>query len=280
LLPSAHAIDREFKVITALHGRGFPVPRPLALCADEDVIGASFYVMSMEAGRVFWDQTLPLVASERTIFVEIEALARLHSYDPAELGLADFGRPGNYFARQIERWTRQYRASESESIEDIERLIVFLSESVPPQSQISIVHGDYRLDNIIFHPSTPDIVAVLDWELSTLGDPLADLSYLLMQWIASGDRQRDALANADLEALNIPRLEEVVAIYCGAAKRPSISNLDWYFSFNLFRLACIAQGIAGRVRDGTASNERARERAALAFPFARSAWAFAKNAGA
>jgi aminoglycoside phosphotransferase (APT) family kinase protein len=204
----------------------------------------------------------------------------LHSYDPEELGLADFGRRGNYFARQVERWTKQYRASEGERIEPVEQLIVFLSRSLPTESRMSVVHGDYRLDNIIFHPDRPDVVAVLDWELSTLGDPLADLSYLLMQWIATGDRQRDALANADLATLDIPALEDVIAIYCDASGRHAIPNLDWYFAFNLFQLACIAQGIAGRVRDGTASSERARERAVLAHPFARSAWAFARKAGA
>src|SRR4029077_17331840 len=175
LLPSAHAVDREFRVITALHKQGFPVARTYGLCTDDSVVGSMFYIMSMERGRVFWDQTLPSVSREERwpIYVaEVETLAKLHSYDPEKIGLGDFGRPGNYFSRQVDRWTKQYRASETEKIEEVERLIEWLPKTVPQQERVSVVHGDYRLDNMIFAPVKPNVVAVLDWELSTLGDPL------------------------------------------------------------------------------------------------------------
>jgi aminoglycoside phosphotransferase (APT) family kinase protein len=283
LLPSAHAVDREFRVISALHKQGFPVARTYGLCMDDGVIGSAFYIMSMERGRVFWDQTLPSVSRDerRPIFVsEVETLAKLHSYDPEKIGLGDFGRPGNYFARQVDRWTKQYRASETEKIEEVERLIEFLPRTVPQQERVSVVHGDYRLDNMIFHPSEPRVIAVLDWELSTLGDPLADFSYLLMQWISAGSGQRVSLASADLGALNIPTLEEAIEIYCKRTGRSGIPDLNWYFSYNLFRLTCIVQGIAGRIRDGTAANARAQESAARVVPLAKSSWGFAVKAGA
>ena len=281
LLPSAHAVDREYRVIAALRAQGFPVPRPFGLCMDEGIIGAAFYVMTMEQGRIFWDQTLPSVAREarRPIYLaEIETLARLHGYDPQAIGLGDYGRPGNYFARQIERWTRQYRSSETERIEEVERLIAWLPKAVPTQERVSIVHGDYRLDNVVFHPDEPRVIAVLDWELSTVGDPLADFSYLLMQWITSPHGR--GLAGADLAALNIPSLQEAVDLYCKATGRAGLPDLNWYFSYNLFRLTCILQGIAGRVRDGTASSARAGEIIARIRPSAQSAWAYAVKAGA
>src|ERR1043165_318648 len=243
LLPSAHAVDREFKVIAALGKQGFPVAKAYALCTDDDVIGSAFYVMSMEDGRIFWDPALPNVdkGERRAIFTaKIETLAQLHSYDPEKIGLGDFGRPGNYFARQVDRWTKQYRASETQHIPEVERLIEWLPRTVPEQKRVSIVHGDYRLDNMIFHSTEPRVQAVLDWELSTLGDPMADFTYLLMQWTMPG------LATADLAALNIPGMDEAAAIYCNVTG-DTVPDLNWYFSYNLFRLAGITQGIAGRI---------------------------------
>ncbi|NGX98347.1 MAG: phosphotransferase family protein [Candidatus Afipia apatlaquensis] len=277
LLPSAHAVDREFKVIAALHAQGFPVARAYALCMDDAVIGATFYIMSMEEGRVFWNPTLPgLEPKERhAVFTsKIETLAKLHSYDPEKIGLGDFGKPGNYFARQVDRWTKQYRASETDLIPEMEKLIEWLPKTVPTQKRVSIVHGDYRIDNMIFHPTQPKVIAVLDWELSTLGDPMADFAYLLMQWVMPG------LDGADFKALNIPSMEEAEAIYCKAAGVPPIENLNWYFSYNLFRLAGILQGIAKRIQDGTASNAKADASAARRIPLAHASWAYAQKAGA
>jgi aminoglycoside phosphotransferase (APT) family kinase protein len=277
LLPSAHAVDREFRVISALGKQGFPVAKAYALCMDDAVIGAAFYIMSMEEGRVFWDPTLPSLPREgrRPIFQDkIRTLARLHQYEPEAIGLGDYGRPGNYFARQVDRWTKQYRASETQTIPEMDRLIEWLPRTVPEQERVSVVHGDFRLDNMIFHASEPRVIAVLDWELSTLGDPLADFTYLLMQWIMPG------LNGADYAALDIPSMDEAAAIYCEATGRPGISNLDWYFSYNLFRLAGILQGIAGRIRDGTAASDKAKESAARTVPLAQEAWAYAQKAGA
>jgi aminoglycoside phosphotransferase (APT) family kinase protein len=241
------------------------------------VIGAAFYIMSMEEGRVFWDPTLPSQPPEarRAIFTsKIETLAKLHSYEPDAIGLGDFGKPGNYFARQVDRWTKQYKASETQSIPEIEKLIEWLPRTVPAQSRVSVVHGDYRLDNMIFHPTEPRVQAVLDWELSTLGDPMADFTYLLMQWTMPG------LQGVDLKPLNIPTLEEAIAIYCKANGRPDIPDLNWYFSYNLFRLACITQGIAGRIRDGTAANAKAIETAKRTVPLSQASWDYAQKAGA
>jgi len=276
LLPSAHAVDREYKVIAALSKQGFPVARAYALCTDDGVIGAAFYIMSMEEGRVFWDPTLPSQPPEarRKIFTsKIETLAKLHTYDPAAIGLGDFGKPGNYFARQVDRWTKQYRASETEHIPEVERLIEWLPRTVPHQERVSIVHGDYRLDNMIFHPSEPRVLAVLDWELSTLGDPMADFTYLLMQWTMPG------LVHADLKALNIPSMDEAAQIYCKVTGS-AVPDLNWYFSYNLFRLAGITQGIAGRIRDGTAASAKAMESAKRTVPLAKSSWEYAQKAGA
>jgi aminoglycoside phosphotransferase (APT) family kinase protein len=277
LLPSAHAVDREFKVIAALHKQGFPVARVYALCLDDSVIGAAFYIMSMEEGRVFWNPILPnqRPADRRALFTDqIKVLATLHGFDPEKLGLGDFGKPGNYFARQVDRWTKQYRASEIDVIPEMDRLIAWLPKTVPQQERVSIVHGDYRLDNLIFHATEPRVIAVLDWELSTLGDPMADFTYLLMQWVMPG------LNGADLKALNIPTMEEAEDIYCKASGRSSIPNLDWYFSFNLFRFASILQGIAKRNRDGTAASAKAVEAAKGSVPLAQVAWSYAQKAGA
>jgi aminoglycoside phosphotransferase (APT) family kinase protein len=276
LLPSAHAVDREYRVIAALSKQGFPVAKAYALCTDDDVIGAAFYIMSMEEGRVFWDPALPSQTPDarRKIFAsKIETLARLHNHDPNAIGLADFGKPGNYFARQVDRWTKQYRASETQHIPEVERLIEWLPRTLPEQKRVSVVHGDYRLDNMIFHPTEPRVQAVLDWELSTLGDPMADFTYLLMQWTMPG------LAGADLKALNIPSMDEAAQIYCKVAGT-GVPDLNWYFAYNLFRLAGITQGIAGRIRDGTAANAKAMESAKRTVPLSKDAWAYAQKAGA
>lgn len=281
LLPSAHAVDREFTVISALHARGYPVARPHALCTDDAVIGSMFYVMDKVEGRVFWDLKLPGLepAERRAIYdAQVDALAALHRFDPAAIGLADYGRPGNYFERQVGRWTKQYRASEIDPVPAMDRLIEFLPASLPPDGATRIVHGDFRLDNLILAPDRAEVRAVLDWELSTLGDPMADLSYLLIAWVIPASL-RNGLAGADLEALGIPSVEQTVARYV-AAGGEAPASLDWLFAYNLFRLAAICQGIAGRVRDGTAASAHARTMAAQVPALAEAAWGFARKAGA
>src|SRR3954468_12364219 len=276
LLPSAHAVDREYKVITALGTTGFPVAKTYGLCVDDGVIGTWFYIMDMVEGRILWDQSLPQYtpAERRPIYMDkIRVLAELHNTDYARIGLEDFGRPGNYMGRQVERWTKQYKASETVHIPEMEKLIEWLPKTLPVQERTSIVHGDYRLDNMIFHPTEPRVIAVLDWELSTLGEPMADFTYLLMQWIMPG------LVNADLKALNIPTMEEAAQIYCNATGS-AVPDLNWYFSYNLFRLAGITQGIAGRIRDGTAANAKALESAKRTVPLSQASWEFAQKAGA
>ena len=282
LLPSAHAVDREFRVISALHGAGFPVARPYALCADESVIGAMFYVMSMVEGRVIWNAAMPEASPEQrraTFEAEIATLARLHQIDPAAIGLGEYGRPGNYFARQVERWTRQYRAAEIDPMPEMDRLIDWLPSTTPAQERTSIVHGDYRMDNMIFASDRPQVAAVLDWELSTLGDPLADFSYLAMNWHMPSD-SRSGLAGLDLAALGIPTLDEAVELYCRLTERPGLPELDWYFAFGLFRLASITQGIAKRIQVGTAASAQAQQTAARTPRLAAAAWSFAQKAGA
>src|SRR5450830_2037318 len=216
LLPSAHAVDREYRVMDALNKAGFPAPRQHALCLDEDVIGRAFYVMEFVEGRVLWDQALPgMTPAERAAIYDEQnrVIAQLHTIDYAAIGLADFGKPGNYFGRQIERWSKQYLASQTEPIDAMDQLIAWLPAHIPPGDDTSIVHGDYRLDNMIFHPTEPRILAVLDWELSTLGHPMADFTYLLMQWTMPG------LQDADLKALNIPTMDEAADIYCKVTGR-------------------------------------------------------------
>jgi aminoglycoside phosphotransferase (APT) family kinase protein len=282
LLKSAHAVDREFRVISALYPTGYPVAKPFALCEDDDVIGSAFYIMEMVEGPVYWDGGLPDKApAERHAIYEaqIAALAQLHNFDPVAIGLGEFGRPGNYFARQIDRWTKQYRASETQKIEAVETLIEFLPRTVPTQERVSVVHGDYRIDNMIFHKDAPTVAAVLDWELSTLGDPLADFTYFVMQWIMPYEG-RSGLQGLDLKALGIPTMEQAVALYCKLTNRKGVPAVNWYYAYNLYRLSCISQGIAGRVRDGTAASSRAVESAARAVPLAERALEFAKLAGA
>ena len=282
LLPSAHAVDREYRLLAALHPTGFPVPGPLALCTDASVIGADFYIMELVEGRTLWDGALPGSSRDERGAIYgaiIDALARLHSIDPVSVGLGDFGRPGNYFERQVRRWTQQYRASETERIEEAESLIAWLPRTLPVQDRIAVVHGDYRIDNLIFDADHPRLRAVLDWELSTIGDPLADFSYLLMNWETMHDGGA-GIAGLDLAALGIPTLEQAVERYCAATQRPGLSDLEWYFAYNLFRLMAIVQGIRKRVLDGTASNAHAAVMAQRVRPLAVQAWAFAVKAGA
>ncbi|MBL9012186.1 MAG: phosphotransferase family protein [Alphaproteobacteria bacterium] len=285
LLPSAHAVDREFRVISALYPTGFPVPRPYALCADESVIGTMFYVMDCVEGRVLWEPLLPGMepAERRAIWdTQNETLARLHNLDYQKIGLGDFGRPGNYFARQISRWGKQYLASVTAQIDEMDRLLEWLPANIPPGERACVVHGDYRLDNMILHPSEPKCIAVLDWEISTIGDPLADFTYHLAQWRMPdrGGAGTATLANADLPSLGIPTEDEYVAAYCRRTGRDGIEQLDYYFAYNFFRLACILQGIVGRVRDGTAASAHAAANEAAVRPLAERAWHFAQKAGA
>lgn len=276
LLASAHAVDREYQVIRALHGSDVPVARTYGLCEDESVIGTAFYVMDCVEGRVLWDPKLPgeTPATRAALFDEMNrVIAALHTVDPAQVGLAEFGRPGNYFARQIARWTKQYRASETESIDAMDRLIAWLPLHIPPGDEVCIVHGDYRLDNLIFDAAEPRIAAVLDWELSTLGHPLADFAYHCMTWHVPAGVFR-GLGGADLAALGIPSEADYIAAYCRRTGRGPIDpdHWDFYMAYNLFRLAAILQGIMGRVKDGTAASAQAAEMGRATRPLADLAW--------
>ena len=280
LLPSAHAVDREYRLMAGLHPLGFPVPQPLALCTDESVIGAIFYVMELAKGRSYPNGALPDfdAPTRRRMYEQlVDTLADLHDIDPEAAGLADFGKPGNYFERQVKRWTCQYRDSQTDDLPEMERLIVFLPDTIPQQSRSSIVHGDYRIDNVLFDAGR--LTAVLDWELATLGDPVADFSYLAMQWAMPADGGA-GLAGLDLAGLGIPSLDEVVKRYSERSGIPVVDNLDWYFAYNLFRLAGIVQGIKKRVIDGTASHAQAEEMAKRVPMLAQAAWRFAEKAGA
>jgi aminoglycoside phosphotransferase (APT) family kinase protein len=282
LLPSAHAVDREYRVMRALHGQGFPVAEPLHYCSDESVIGTAFFVMAYVEGRVFWEPHMPgSTAAERAAIYDAmnATLARLHSFDPAGIGLGDYGRGENYVARQVERWSKQYRASETERIEDMERLIAWLPAHLPPNEPPRLVHGDYRLDNMIVAPDAAKISAVLDWELSTLGDPLADFSYHLMAWhMPHSEAGTGSLVGFDLAALGIPTLADYVDAYVARTGRDPRPHLPVYFAYNFFRLAAIMQGIAGRVRDGTATSAYAAAKAELVRPLAAKGFEFARQA--
>lgn len=276
LLASAHAVDREYKVITALAQTGVPVARTHLLCEDDSVIGTAFYVMDCVAGRVLWDPALPGMTPEQrhAIFMEMNrVISALHQVDHVAVGLADYGKPGNYFARQIDRWSKQYRLSETQRIEAFEKLIDWLPRNIPAGEETCIVHGDYRLDNLIFHPTEPRIVAVLDWELSTLGHPLADFSYHCMTWHIPAGVFR-GLAGVKLAQLGIPSETDYVAAYCKATGRGPIDPSHWNFcmAYNLFRLGAILQGIAGRVKDGTAASAQAKMMGDAAGPLADLAW--------
>jgi aminoglycoside phosphotransferase (APT) family kinase protein len=282
LLPSAHAVDREFKVIAGLYPTGYPVAKPYGLCIDDSVIGSWFYIMGMVEGRTIWDGAMPgSNPTERraTYHAMIDALAALHAVDVDAAGLSDYGKPGNYFGRQVDRWTKQYRLSETEVMPEMERLIEWLPKTLPEQTRTSIVHGDYRIDNMIFAPSEPKVIAVLDWELGTLGDPLADFTYVAMAWVTDNGG-RSGVQDLDRKALGIPELDEVVERYCAATGRAGLPDLNWYFAYNFFRLAGIIQGIKKRVIDGTANSAHATEMSARVQPLADTAWAFAVKAGA
>jgi aminoglycoside phosphotransferase (APT) family kinase protein len=280
LLPSAHAVDREFRVMRALADTPVPVPRVFALCDDDAVIGSAFYVMEHLDGRIFWDQRLPEVASpaERAaMFQSMNAvIADLHRVDYGAVGLGEFGRPGNYMARQIARWSRQYRASETETIMAMDRLIEWLPEHLPPEGPPAIVHGDYRMDNLIFHPSEPRVIGVLDWELSTIGDPIADFAYHVLTWRVTPELFR-GLAGVDFAALGIPDEAAYVAAYCRRTGRAAIPDWEFYLVYSLFRIAAILQGIAKRAIDGTAAGADAVEQGRLARPLGEQAWALAES---
>ncbi|HEY8242979.1 MAG: phosphotransferase [Vicinamibacteria bacterium] len=282
LLPSAHAVDREFRVMRALAGTAVPVPECLCLCSDEEVIGSMFYVMRHVEGRVLWDPLLPGMSPDARAAVFDDTnrvIAALHAIDPASVGLADYGKPGNYFARQIDRWSRQYKASEIDPIPAMDRLIEWLPHNIPAGDETAIVHGDYRLDNLIFHPVEPRVIAVLDWELSTLGHPMADFSYHMMAWRLSGDEFR-GLKGADLASLGIPSEQAYVSRYLarrGIAKRPDARAWRFYMAYNMFRLAAILQGVMARAVAGNASSAKALEAGRRARPLAERGWAEAEQ---
>jgi aminoglycoside phosphotransferase (APT) family kinase protein len=286
LLPSAHAVDREFRVISALHSQGFPVAAPVLYCDDPAIVGTAFYVMSFVAGRVFWEPHMPgaPAAERRAVYDAMNAtIARLHAFNPGAIGLSDFGRGENYVARQVERWSKQYRASQTETIDEMERLIAWLPAHIPPAGPVRVVHGDYRLDNVILAPDSPRVLAVLDWELSTLGDPLADFSYHLMKYQmppTDTGASTGTLVGHDLAALGIPSLGSYVDAYVARTGLDPRPHLPAYLAYNFFRIAAIYQGIVGRVRDGTATSEFAPAKAAMVQPLAATAWGFARQAGA
>jgi aminoglycoside phosphotransferase (APT) family kinase protein len=274
LLPSAHAIEREYRVMKALRHTAVPVPNMICLCEDESIIGRAFFVMELVEGRIIWDQSLP--ASEPTeraaIFAEMNrVIAALHQVDLAAVGLSDYGKPGNYFERQISRWTKQYRASQTENIEAMESLIDWLPKNIPIGDETSLVHGDFRLDNMIFHPTESKVLAVLDWELSTLGHPLADFSYHCMSWHISPIEFR-GIAGLDYTALGLPTEAEYVAQYVERTGRKPIAHWHFYLAYNLFRLAGILQGIMKRALDGTAASEQALESGTKAKILAQLGW--------
>jgi len=282
LLPSAHAVDREYRVMRALSGTAVPVPEVYALCEDDTVIGSAFYVMEFLDGRIFWDPRLPDLApaERRAMFQSMNAvIAALHSVDHAAVGLAEFGRPGNYLARQIARWSRQYQASETEPQIAMDRLIEWLPGHLPPEGEPRIVHGDYRIDNLIYDPAEPRVIGVLDWELSTIGDPLADFAYHVMAWRVSPELFR-GLAGVDFSTLGIPTEEEYVATYGERIGRGRTEDWEFYMVYSLFRLAAIMQGIAKRAIDGTAASREAVELGRLARPVGEQAWALARSLGA
>jgi aminoglycoside phosphotransferase (APT) family kinase protein len=282
LLGSAHAIDREYRVMKALHEAEFPVPWMHAYCADESVIGAHFYVMSFVEGRVFWDQSLPdeSNAERSAIYDSLGAtIGRLHTVDYNAIGLSDFGRPGGFLGRQISRWTKQYLASENAPIDAMRRLIEWLPRHTPAQQRTGIAHGDYRLDNVMVHPTEPRIVAVLDWELCTIGDPIADFAYHVMAWRISPTVFR-GLHGVNVAALGIPREDEYVAAYCRRTGLSSIEDWEFYMVYSMFRIAAILQGVAKRAMDGNASSGDAESVGRAAPVIAAQAWRLAQQVSA
>lgn len=281
LLPSAHAVDREYRVIRALHGSAVPVARPICLCEDPAVIGTVFYAMEFVEGRIFWDPALPELSGpeRRALYDDVNRMvAALHSLRPEEVGLADYGRAGQFLQRQVARWTRQYEASETTPIEAMHRLAAWMPAQIPGRQGHSIVHGDLRLDNMIFHPREPRVIALIDWELSTLGDPLADLAYHMLPWRLTAQEFR-GMAGSDLRQLEIPGEREYLARWCERTGSDAVPEEVWnfYLVYNLFRLAAILQGIAKRVDDGTAASATARETGDKARPIADIAWSLARQ---
>lgn len=272
LLASAHAVDREFRVLDALRDTDVPVPNAIALCTDDSVIGSMFYVMEHLEGRIFWDPAVPEVNNEErtAIYDEMNrVLAALHRVNVDTAGLTDYGKPGNYYARQIGRWTKQYRASETEAVAEMEALIDWLPNHIPEGDEtVALVHGDYRLDNMIFHPREPRIIGILDWELSTLGDPLADLAYQLMAWRFPREGGISGLEGLDRSSLGLPSDEDYIAAYCHRTGRDGIDNWPFYMAFCFFRIAAILQGIKKRAQIGTASSAEADSRAIMVGPLA------------
>lgn len=270
LLKSAHAVDREYRVISALANSDVPVARAYHLCTDEAVIGSMFYLMEYMDGRIFWDPALPELGPDERAAVYEEmgrVLAHIHAIDPGEHDLADFGKPGNYFERQFDRWSGQYRSSETESIADMETLMAWLAENMPPDDgRVALVHGDFRLDNLIFDPIEATIIAVVDWELSTLGHPLADLAYQCMQWHFPNTGRLRGLADVDIGKLGIPDEKTYVAAYLEQAGMPAVENWSFYLAFCFFRLAAIVQGVKKRALDGNASNPAALQMGELVYP--------------
>jgi aminoglycoside phosphotransferase (APT) family kinase protein len=288
LLPSAHAIEREFAVMRGLHGTEVPVPQMYCLCEDEAVIGRAFYIMEFMQGRVLWDQSLPGMSRDErgAIYNEMNrVISALHTVRFAERGLASYGKPGNYFERQIGRWSKQYVASITQPIAEMDELMAWLPAHIPAdardESRVSIVHGDYRLDNLMFHPTEPRVIAVLDWELSTLGHPLADFSYHCMAWHIPPGSFR-GIGGLDVASLGIPTEDEYIRLYCERTglTTPAALKADWnfYMAYNLFRIAAILQGIAKRVEAGTASSAQAASSGAGARGLAEMAWKFARQA--
>jgi aminoglycoside phosphotransferase (APT) family kinase protein len=270
LLKSAHQVDREFRVMRALSGSGVPVPAMLYLSQEESSIGRMFFVMEYLDGRIFWQPDLPEcdIGERGAIYDAMnEVLAALHNVDVEAVGLQDFGKPGSYFARQLSRWTKQYRASETQTIGDMDRLIQWLEDHLPEDDgQVSLVHGDYRIDNMIFALDAPTVMAVLDWELSTLGHPLADLAYQCMQWRLPHDTGFRGLGGLDRTAIGLPTEEEYVSAYCSRRNIAGIDNWNFYLAFSFFRLAAILQGVLKRALDGNASNPRRAKEMAVAVP--------------
>lgn len=284
LLPSAHAVDREYRVISALHAAGFPVPRPFVLCEDTDILGTVFYVMEMVEGRVLWEMALPgMSRAERAAIYDsmVSTLAHLQRLDYRRMGLADFGKPTDYFARQISRWGKTYGVSETKKIPAMDRLNTWLPSHVPGNDETTLVHGDYRMDNMIMHPTEPRVIAVLDWELSTLGHPLGDFAYHLLPWLVpSMGTKISNLGGLDLAALGIPSMDEYIARYCALTGRAGIPHLDFYSAYTVWRVACIYQGIIKRVEEGTAASADAPTDAHIVEDLAEIAWGYAVKAGA
>ena len=269
LLPSAHAVDREYKVITALYETDVPVPKTYGLCEDDDVAGTAFFVMDFLDGDLFWDPMIPSMTNrDRTEIYKNKnkTLAKLHSVDYKKIGLEDYGKPGNYVARQVSRWSKQYRASETDNIEAMNNLIDWLPKNIPDDDETTIVHGDYRLDNMILKNN--EVIGILDWELSTLGHPIADFSYHCLSW-----RTQEAFWDqAKLKELGIPSEREYMEMYCENSGKDLSKNWEFYMAFNMFKIAGILQGILGRVRDGTAASKHAEERGMMVYPLSEAAW--------